>query len=186
MLLRLGRRWRSLDVEPARVERATVEHGTAGGRATGAVVDTTGGTVLRYLVTWDARWCTRSVDVERASGPPLALVADGQGGWADAAGSLPRLDGALDVDLAGSPLTNTLPIRRLRLPVGRSADIVTAYIPDDGGPPRTSRQRYERLGAMRYRYTSLDGDQDAPFTALVDVDPVGMVERYEGLFARIP
>ncbi len=182
MLLRLARRWQSLDVEPARVERATLEHGTAGGRATGAIVDAAGGTVLRYLVTWDARWCTRSVDVERASGPPLALVADGRGGWADEAGSLPRLDGALDVDLAGSPLTNTLPIRRLRLAVGAAADLVTAYIPDDGGPPRTSPQRYERLAAMRYRYTSLDSG----FSALVDVDPVGMVERYEGLFARIP
>ncbi len=182
MLLRVSRRWQSLDVEPARVERATAEHGAAGGRATGTVVDAAGSTVLRYLVTWDARWCTRTVDVERASGPPLALVADGLGGWADDAGALPLLDGALDVDLAGSPLTNTLPIRRLRLAVGGAADIVTAYIPEGDCPPTTSPQRYERLAAMRYRYISLDSG----FSALLDVDPVGMVERYEGLFARIP
>jgi hypothetical protein len=47
----------------------------------------------------------------------LELISDGRGKWTDASGNpLPALDGAIDMDLSVSPFTNTLPIRRLRLP----------------------------------------------------------------------
>jgi hypothetical protein len=38
------------------------------------------------------------------------------------------LNGAIDIDLSISPFTNTLPIRRMDLAPGNSADIVAAYI----------------------------------------------------------
>jgi hypothetical protein len=46
-----------------------------------------------------------------------------------------------------------------------------------------SRQRYERLGAKRFRYTDLGAHQG--FEAQLVVDAEGLVRTYEGLFALI-
>ncbi len=43
-------------------------------------------------------------------------MSDGHGHWRKADGTaLPQFDGCVDIDLAGTPFTNTLPIRRLGL-----------------------------------------------------------------------
>ncbi|NYE20027.1 hypothetical protein BJ991_002055 [Microbacterium immunditiarum] len=90
------------------------------------------------------------------------------------------LSGAEEVDISVSPLTNTLPIRRLKLEVGETADIVTAYIsvPDLHVTP--DPQRYTRLSADQYLYESRDSD----FTAIITVDEEGYVLHYPGLFLR--
>jgi hypothetical protein len=113
----------------------------------------------------------------------LSLVSDGAGNWRYGSGEpLPELVGALDVDLTATPFTNTLPIRRLRLKAGESAEIRAAYIrfPDLAVMP--DRQRYTCLEAGRlYRYEAVDGD----FSRDIEVDDNGLVVTYPGLFRRI-
>ena len=81
-----------------------------------------------YRIVCDGHGRTRSLVVDEVGGPPARsdLEADGGGHWRVTA--VPELEGALDVDLSASPFTNTLPIRRLGLAIGRSAEIVAAYI----------------------------------------------------------
>jgi hypothetical protein len=86
------------------------------------------------------------------------------------------------VDLSITPFTNTLPIRRLSLPTGQTAEILAVYIQLPSLAITTDRQRYTCLEAgKRYRYESVDSD----FTRDVEVDEHGLVVTYPGLFRRV-
>ncbi|HKZ07280.1 MAG TPA: putative glycolipid-binding domain-containing protein [Methylomirabilota bacterium] len=137
----------------------------------------------RFRIACDAGWRVRRVEVEAVGGPAIVLTADGAGHWRDGAGApRPELDGAIDVDLPMTPFTNTLPIRRLNLRAGESADLRMVYIVMPQGGVTISPQRYTCLEARRrYRYQSLDSD----FVAEVEVDADGLVVTYPGLFRRV-
>jgi hypothetical protein len=113
----------------------------------------------------------------------LLLESDGSGHWRDGQGrALPDLDGAFDVDLPITPFTNTLPIRRLALGAGQSADLKVVYILLPAFEITTDPQRYVCLQAgRRYRYESLDSD----FVRELEVDAEGLVIDYPGLFKRV-
>lgn len=142
---------------------------------------------LRYAVRCDSRWRVRGVKIsfvdERRG---LSLAADGEGRWFDESGAaVPALDGCVDVDITATPLTNTLPIRRLSLKQGESADIKVAYItiPDLRVAP--DGQRYTCLetdaAGGRYRFEQTGSG----FTAVLRVDADGLVDDYPGLFRRV-
>jgi hypothetical protein len=115
------------------------------------------------------------------------------GNWFDASGKpMPKLAGALDIDLSATPFTNTIAIRRLKLRAGQSADIVTVYIlvhAEAGTAARptgltlsTDAQRYTCLvPRKRYRYESIDSD----FTRDIELDRHALVVTYPGLFRRL-
>lgn len=137
---------------------------------------------VRYRVTTDRQWRTRAVDVtvttpERED--HIALLADGQGGWTMGAHPLSGVEGCLDVDLGFTPATNTLPIRRLDLPVGGHADIDVAWVAFPSLRVERSAQRYERLAGDRWRFRS-DG-----FSADLLVGEEGFVREYEGRWSAI-
>jgi len=139
----------------------------------------------RFRIVCDGAWRVRAVEAgvigdERR----IALTSDGAGNWRDGAGApQPHLDGTIDVDLSITPFTNTLPIRRLGLRAGQSADIRTVYITLPDVTVTTDPQRYVCLEAgRRYRYESLDSD----FVREIDVDSHGLVVTYPGLFRRVP
>lgn len=136
----------------------------------------------RYRVRCDAAWRVREVTVDPLDGrAPLQLRADGAGAWTDGAGAaLPDLAGCIDIDLAVSPFTNTLPIRRLAFAEDEAHVLTMAYIRAPELTTEPLRQRYTRLAADRYRYEHVDGD----FTAELPLDANGLVLDYPGLFRR--
>src|SRR5687768_15769464 len=85
---------------------------------------------LRYTVRCDSRWRGRRVEIGVLDGNrSLSLNADGEGRWFDGSGAaVTALDGCVDADITATPLTNTLPIRRLALEQGESAVIKVAYV----------------------------------------------------------
>jgi len=88
---------------------------------------------------------------------------------------------ALDVDLGFSPLTNTLPIRRLGLldaAPGTSATITAAWVLVPSLTVVAAEQTYTVLGAGSIRYSS------GSFSAELTVDPQGYVLSYPGLATR--
>ena len=89
----------------------------------------------------------------------------------------------IDIDLAGTPFTNTLPIRRLNL-TRRSgtAKLRMLYVPFDSFEPTVDGQHYTCLEDGRlYRYQAEDGS----FTADLPVDEDGLVLDYPTLFRRL-
>ena len=138
---------------------------------------------LAYRIACDEAWRTTNVIVWRVGeAAALELVRDHTGKWRDGEVPLPALDGATDVDITCTPFTNTLPIRRLGLAAGQSADIAVAYIDVPSLTVTADPQRYTCLEQMhRYRFESLDSD----FVREIEVDEHGLVVNYPGLFKRV-
>jgi hypothetical protein len=116
--------------------------------------------------TWEARATAEGE-------PPVAMPPPAEG-------HLGEVEGALDCDLALSPLTNSMPVLRHRLHEGAgSAEFLMAWVslPDLG--VHAARQRYTAVRALPgdrrlIRFESL-GD---PFTADLTFDRDGLVLDY--------
>jgi uncharacterized protein len=160
----------------------------------------------RYELTTDDRWVSgrlevsaegagwlRTLRLELAAGRWRASTGE-QGDLDEAlraAGHAPtglpgteepsRLEGALDVDLGGSPLTNTLPVRRLGLldaPAGTARTVKVAWVLLPGLVVLPADQTYTSLGERRLQFAS------GKFTAELELDADGFVTRYPGLANR--
>ena len=157
--------------------------------ADGLVIGLQAGRPFRigYEVRCDGRWRVREV---RAAAPDLELpvlelLADGEGHWKRGGGEpVPELDGCIDVDISATPLTNTLPIRRLGLGQGESEELMVTYVRVPELLVGPERQRYGCLEALTdsglYRFEALPSG----FTASLPVDGDGLVIDYPGLFRR--
>jgi hypothetical protein len=138
----------------------------------------------RFRIECDPAWRVRRVEAAiLGDDRRILLDADGEGNWRDGAGDpLPDLKDAIDVDLPITPFTNTLPIRRLGLVTGQSADLKVVYLLLPELTITTDPQRYVCLEtARRFRYESLDSD----FVREIEVDADGLVIDYPGLFKRV-
>ncbi|GHC72558.1 transcriptional regulator [Nocardiopsis terrae] len=141
----------------------------------------------RFTVRTDLAWTTREVRAEvlSASGPESVTLRAQDGHWTDADGRpLAELVGCLDVDVAATPLTNTLPIRRLGLRPGEHRDIAVVWIDIPSLRVRRVRQRYTRYpaedGLERYTYRDpLHGEYR------LSVDGNGLVVDYERFARRL-
>jgi len=171
-------------MESGALDRCRLEAGPDGLRLSGTVLTAEFGTPLdvRYLVEAGPDGLTRRVELELDGGAvSRVLVADGAGGWSWEGGAeLAEVAGALDVDLTVTPATNSLPIRRLAdLAVGQAAELSMAWVQFPELSVIASAQRYERLAADRWRFSSGD------FSAELVVDPEGLVLEYSGLFRSL-
>ena len=143
---------------------------------------------LHYEITCDSNWSVKKLGLTLLSGnrKSLTIQADGQGHWYTHTGDpLLSLEGCIDVDISATPFTNTLPIRRLELRPGQSAELLVAYILIPEMELLTDRQRYTSLesyahGAL-YRYESLESN----FIAELPVDSDGLVIDYPSLFRSV-
>jgi len=139
---------------------------------------------IQYVVECEPEWRTTKVALTlMETGQSIMLSSDGAGNWRDESTEpLPALNGAIDVDITATPFTNTLPIRRLGLESGQSAEIVVAYIEVPALTVTADPQRYSCLEPMRrYRFESQGGD----FVREIEVDEHGLVVLYPGLFKRL-
>ncbi len=147
---------------------------------------------LRYIVEIDEDWGMRSLVAtlllgETAGPVEIALTVDDSGAWRDAGGGIVAdLNGCHEADIAATPFTNTLPIRRLGLSAGESAEISVAYIDAPDLRVRPVRQRYTCVrpfgpGGGQYRYEALFSTLSSDLT----VDADGLVIDYSGHFERI-
>ena len=167
--------WR--DLEAGALDRCRLEAGPDGLRLSGTVLTPEHGTPLdvRYRVEAGPDGLTRRVEVALDGGTTRrVLLADGAGAW--------RWEGGPEVavDLAITPATNTLPIRRLAgLGVGQAADLQMAWVQFPGLEVIPSAQRYRRLAPDRWRFSTGD------FEADLLVDPDGLVLDYGGLFRSL-
>lgn len=136
---------------------------------------------LTYRIRLDATWHTREAHLRTTSGQMLHLESDGQGHWHVDGAARPDLQGCIDIDIQATPLTNTLPIRRLDLKEGKSLELRLCYIDLPELTVSVAEQRYMALGPSFYRFESLDNG----FTADLPVDEDGFVRDYPGLFRRL-
>jgi len=131
---------------------------------------------LDYVVACDVGWRTVAARVTGwigDDGVELAITVGPEGRWWLDERECRAVAGCIDVDLNFSPSTNLLPIRRLRLAVGQSADVRAAWLRFPSFTLEPFDQTYRRLGPTAYRYESASG-----FVAELEVNDVGFVTRY--------
>lgn len=168
--------WRRLDLPG--LDRCTVEQAPDGFRIAGTALAVVEGAPceIRYSVLTGPGWLTHTVGAHvtgLGADRRLALSYDSETGWRVSDTPLIDLFGAVDVDFAWTPATNTLPIRRLGLEVGESAEVTVALIDFPGHDVSRSVQRYTRTSADGYRFESDD------FRAELRMGPADLVAEYE-------
>lgn len=174
-------RWRTWDHE--HVETLTLRWENEGWTATGDVGREAVTYVVRLSATWQIRQFLLFRDLDQ---PDLWLGNDGAGGWGEMNGAR-RLDlaGCTDLHLPCTPFSWSLPIRRLQLDVGRSADVVLAHVDVETLGVTRATVRYERAGPRRF---VIDGDLidstagGGPLA--IDVDEYGLVHDVVDEFRR--
>jgi hypothetical protein len=92
-----------------------------------------------------------------------------------------ELDGCYDIDLACTPFTNTLPIRRLPLLEGDAAEVPVVLVDPETLEVRPVMQRYTRLTSHTWRHENLDSG----VATELEVDEHGLVKDYPDEFRRL-
>lgn len=170
-------RWTTWDGE--HVETVTIRWENEGFTVNGHVGRERVEYVLRLSPTWQVRQFILFRDLEE---PDLWLATDGHGRWGEMNGShRTELDGCYDIDLACTPFTNTLPIRRLPLHEGDSAELPVVYVDPETLEVRPVTQRYTRTAGHTWRYESVD----TGYVTTFDVDEHGLVLDYPDEFRRV-
>lgn len=173
--------WRRLD--RLGMEVAGFDHGNPNWHLHGTVLVEDSGNLCRleYAVVCDSAWRTLWARITGWVGSTQVnqrVARTPSGEWRQNGLVCPAVQGCLDVDLAFTPLTNLLPIRRLDLAIGAAAPVRAAWLrfPDFNLVPL--EQVYTRQAEHRYRYES-DGGR---FAAELEVDNAGLVLRYGDLW----
>jgi uncharacterized protein len=142
---------------------------------------------LWYRLKCERDWTVREAEFRVWCGGErrLGLLADGAGRWHDGEGrALEALEGCVDVDLTATAFTNTLPVRRLGLKEGESAEIRVAYVAAPDLRLTAVRQRYTCLSVTKERSRYLYEGLDTGFVAELPLDADGVVLDYPGLARR--
>lgn len=185
--------WHGLD-DPDRIDVAHVAFRDSSMTAHGT------STTPHYALSWSlvvgAGWVTRRLDVAVTAvgwSRSLRLERSDAGVWsaeaaADGVVDLPEpglteravLEGALDCDLGLCPVTNTMPVRRLRLLDGPTAPttLLMAWVEVPSLRVLPSEQVYAADGSGRVTFAS------GSFTAELEVDDEGLVIDYPELARR--
>ena len=134
--------------------------------------------VLRLSPMWQVRQFLLFRDLDE---PDLWLATDGAGRWGEMNGAhRVELDGCYDVHMACTPFTTTLPIRRLPLHVGHTADLRVVLVDPDTLEVRADVQRYTRLSERRWRVER----EDTGTVTELEVDEYGLVLDDPGRYRR--
>jgi uncharacterized protein len=136
---------------------------------------------LNYQIVCDAAWHTRSTHVDGWLGDTsidIRIKTDSTGNWWLNEVEQLQVAGCIDMDLNFSPSTNLLPIRRLGLAVGESAEVKAAWLRFPSFQLEPLPQQYSRLDQDTYRYESVGGQ----FVAELKVNSSGVVIDYPGLW----
>ncbi len=137
---------------------------------------------LDYHIRCDEKWQTLSVEVHGWAGKTavdLRVEATPDQHWLLNGVEHPDLTGCTDVDLNFSPSTNLLPIRRLNLKVGQSAEVQAAWLRFPSFRLERLAQTYTRVGELTYRYESSGGK----FSTELKVNAAGFVIDYPDIWA---
>jgi hypothetical protein len=136
---------------------------------------------LDYQVSCDTAWNTIHGKVSGWIGDmavELEFEADPSRRWWLNETECVAVSGCIDIDLAFTPATNLLPIRRLQLPVGKEADVQAAWLRFPTFTLEPLAQTYRRVGVQTYRYETLAGE----FVKDLTVNDAGFVTHYPGFW----
>lgn len=170
-------RWRTWDDE--HLETLTLQWENEAWTANGDVGRERVRYVMRLSPSWQLRQFLLFRDLDE---PDLWLVTDGHARWGEMNGAhRPELDGCVDIDLTCSAFPTTVPIRRLPLDVGDTAEFPVVTVDVETLDVVVARRRYTRLTERGWARWLSETEE----TAHVVVDDEGLVLDDDGRFRRL-
>jgi uncharacterized protein len=167
------------------LEHVIWSSGEPGFRADGQLVMANDSPVrVSYQLDCDAGWAFRGLTIAvtgAAARRSLTLSVAGDGRWLADGRPRPELARCVDIDINCTPLTNTLPVRRLDWSPGQSRDLGIAYVSVPELTVRPVRQRYTMLGGG----PAVFGYESGSFRTELPVDSDGFVLDYPGIWERV-
>jgi hypothetical protein len=143
---------------------------------------------LRYALTCNAAWefVRGDIQIENAGGKRRLLIERTNGQWFCNGALRPDLAACRDIDIMGTPSTNSLPIRRQVWAHNETQALQMAYIRLPDLDVRLEDQRYTRLtdtleGVTRFLYE----DVNSGFRADLGIDGDGLVVSYPPYWRRV-
>jgi hypothetical protein len=136
-----------------------------------------------YRVVADQEWRTTNVQICGWRGEDeirLQFKVSPAQRWKCNGRSIDAVEGCVDIDLAFSPATNTLPINRLKLSDGECAKLSSAWLTFPEFDLTRLDQVYRRSGPGTYSYSA----PSLGFTADLTVNEFGLVTDYPGLWTQ--
>lgn len=136
---------------------------------------------LSYKIVCGATWETQVVNVRgvvQGERIEIALAISHGKLWTLNGVEQPQVTGCVDVDLAFTPATNLLPIRRCNLAVGRSENVVAAWLKFPELTLEKLPQTYTRKSKSKFHYSSGNGEFETDLT----VKASGLVSNYPELW----
>jgi uncharacterized protein len=136
---------------------------------------------LNYRIECDADWQTVSARVFGLVGAEtieIEIAVDTAKRWIINDVENPETANCTDIDLNFSPVTNTLPIRRLNLQTGEKAEVRAAWLRFPSFKLELLEQTYERIAENKYVYESAGG----AFRAELKTNDSGIVVDYPHLW----
>jgi len=155
-------------------------------RLSGTVVGVEEGVRYRieYSVQCNRHWHAREAKINAAMDgeyTQLLLQVSSEGAWKVSGQPAEHLSGCHDIDLAFTPATNTIALRRLNLSVGASGLSRAAYVGFPGLTVSILEQTYRRLSDNAYHYRTNDGS----FENTLTVSEQGLVISYPPFWEKV-
>jgi hypothetical protein len=143
---------------------------------------------MQYALTCTGSWefLRGSVDIERAGERRQLMVERRAGQWFCDGAVRPDLAPCQELDLMGTPSTNSIPVRRLVWVPNESRTLRVAYIRLPDLAIQVDERRYTRLadstdGVLRFHYHHMR----TGFSADLEFDATGIVVSYPPYWRRI-
>ena len=167
------------------LENCLINTGEYGADITSAIVGSYEGKLYKveYHIKTNGYWQTVLLEITSQINnqtQTIKLEGDGKGTWIHNGKEAAQFKDCIDVDIAVTPFTNTLPICRLNLQQGQPQQIQVIYCDLLHQVIKPVSQKYTRLSQNEYHYENIPND----FEATIKVDEWGFVVDYPGLFVR--
>jgi len=138
---------------------------------------------VAYKLIINNKWQLTSVEINSLVNNKETnyhLRSDGTGNWTSHNIETAKFKGCIDIDISLTPFTNTLPINRLNLADGQSAQIKVLYFNLLEQQLKPLHQQYTCLSSTEYKYENIPND----FEAIITIDEQGLVVNYPQLFTK--
>ncbi|MCG2615302.1 putative glycolipid-binding domain-containing protein [Terrimonas sp. NA20] len=138
---------------------------------------------IDYAITVNNKWETKEVSIKARHSDQeqqILLTRNKEDDWIMNNEKAYTFTGCIDVDIALTPFTNTLPINRLNMREGEDRIISVIYFDLLNWDVKPVKQLYRKISENIYHYENIPNN----FNADITVDKQGLVIEYPGLFNR--
>jgi hypothetical protein len=138
---------------------------------------------VKYFIKTNPNWETIYFELQTSmegSVQKIQYQSDGKGVWTSNESVLDHLAGCIDIDISVTPLTNTLPLKRLKMVGNQSELIKVLYVDVLENSISSKQQKYTRITGTMYKFENVPND----FESTITVDNDGYVVDYPGLFEK--